>query len=70
MHPVASTSPNLEEECEKMLGDGACRFFLGAHQLASLHSTPLRVRLGEFGLALEALKTPTSFRALHQPRPV
>jgi len=47
VHPVASSSPNLEEECEKMLGDGACRFFLGAHQLATLHSTPLRVRDGE-----------------------
>ena len=44
VHPVASQSPSLEDECEQMLGDGGCRFFLGAHQLDTLHSTSLRVR--------------------------
>ena len=43
VHPVSSTSPNLEEECEKMLGDRSCRFFLGAPQLYNLHNTPSRV---------------------------
>ena len=43
VHPVSSTSPNLEEECEKMLSDRSCRFFLGAHQLDSLHITQFRV---------------------------
>ena len=26
-----------------MLGDGACRFFLGTHQMGALHSTSLKV---------------------------
>ena len=43
VHPV-STSPNLEEECEKMLGDRGCHFYLGVPQLLGLHSTTLRVR--------------------------
>lgn len=43
VHKVAK-GPNLEEECDKMLADGDCRFFNGTKHLFGLQSSTLKAR--------------------------
>ena len=42
MHKVAK-GPALEEECDKMLAESACKFFNGTNRLFGLQNSTLRV---------------------------